>query len=120
MIFFTELLERGLTQRGCDLFGEELHAFPRQMIGHVAELELDQEIADFGFLDESLNSSRDGLRAADDDCLRSLKLFPVFHVAKKLSPGRVAFQIFPPCRRRNVRYARAVGELAAFAAQVAF
>ena len=51
-IFFGELGERLVAQCRRDFLGEQFHALARQVIGHVAELELNQEIADLGFLDQ--------------------------------------------------------------------
>ena len=74
-----------------DLLGEELHALARQVVGHIAELELDQQIADFSLFDQILNAPGNRLRAADDDRLRGVQLIPVLDVAQKLSPGLVTF-----------------------------
>src|SRR6266508_3934882 len=90
------------------------------MVRHVSELELNQEIADLGFLDEILNAPGNSLRAADDDRLRGVELFPVFHVAQKFSARFITLQIFSPCRRRDIGNAGTVSKLAAFAPQMAF
>jgi hypothetical protein len=52
-----ELLQRLLAQRRRDFIGEELHTFARQVVGHVAELKLNQQIADLGFLDQRTTES---------------------------------------------------------------
>src|SRR6266545_5611887 len=90
------------------------------MVRHVSELELNQEIADLGFLDEILNAPGNGFRAADDDRLRGVELFPIFHVAQKFSARWVPLEIITPGRRGNIGNAGAVSKLAAFAPQMAF
>src|SRR6266478_3268827 len=99
-------------------FRELFHAFARQMVRHVAQLKLNQEIAYLGFLDEILNAPIDGFRTADDDRLRSVEFLPIFHIAQKFSAGRVTLEILSPSRRGNVRNPGSIGELASLAAQV--
>ena len=60
------------------------------MIRHIAELKLDQQIADLGFLDQVLYPPRNRLRAADDDLLRSVELLPILHVAQEFTAWFVA------------------------------
>ena len=84
-IFLGELRQRLVPQRRRDLLGEEFHAFARELIGHVAELKLDQQIADLGFLDQILNAPGDRFRTADDDRLRGFEFVPIFHVAQEFA-----------------------------------
>ena len=90
------------------------------MIRHVSELELNQEIPNLGFLDEILNAPGNGLRASDDDRLRGVELFPVFHVAQKFAARFIILQIFSPGGRRDIGNAGAVSKLAALTPQMAF
>src|SRR5215475_14235378 len=113
-----ELLQRSMAQRRRDFFREQLHALARQMVRHVAELKLNQEISHLGFLDEILNAPIDGFRAADDDRLRGIEFLPIFHIAEKFSAGCITFKVFSPRSSRNIGNPRPVGQLASFTAQV--
>src|SRR5262245_31388327 len=113
-----ELLQRIMAQRLLYCFREQLPALARQMVRHVAELKLNQEISHLGFLDEILNAPINGFRAADDDRLRGVELLPIFHIAEKFSARYITFEVFSPRSSRNIGNPRPVGQLAPFTAQV--
>ena len=71
-----------------DFLGEQLHALARQVVGHVAELELNQEIADLGASRSDPEMRRitvSGLPTMIDCEASSSSQFS--HVAQKFSAG---------------------------------
>src|SRR5919106_2903616 len=107
-----------MAQRWRDFFSKQFHAFARQMVRHIAELELNQEIPHLGFLNQALNAPSDGSRAAHDNRLRGVELFPVFYIAQKFAARFVALEIFSPGRGGGLWPTGTIRELAPFAPQV--
>src|SRR5918995_970630 len=113
-------LERILTQARRDGFGKNLHALARELSRHVADVELDQQVAHFCLFDNFPDAPVNRFGASDDNRLRSVQLFPVLDITQELAAGLVAFQIFPPCRRWNVRHAGTECQLSSLAPEMAF
>ena len=105
-------------KRGATSRGKAMHALAGELVGHVAEVELDQEVADLGLLENLHDAPIDRVGAADDDRRGLLKVVPVLGIAKQRR-GRIGeLQIVAEFLRWNVGDAGAKGELAAFAAQM--
>src|SRR5918994_2059373 len=107
-----------LPQARRDLFSEQSHALKRELLGHVADVKLDQQVSHLGSFDEVPDTLIYGLGTADDDRLRSFKLVPVFYVTQKLTTRLVIFEILFPGWRRDIGNTRAKSELSSFPAQV--
>src|SRR5919107_5668367 len=107
-----------LPQARRDLFSEQSHALKRELLGHVADVKLDQQVSHLGSFDEVPDTLIYGLGTADDDRLRSFKLVPVFYVTQKLAPRLIVFEVFFPSCRRDIRNSGAESKLPTFPAQV--
>src|SRR5437660_1368520 len=75
--FAGEQFGRLLAQPRRNLGGEQMHALADERVLHIAEVELNQEVADLGMGENVEDAPIDGLGTADDDRLRALKIIPI-------------------------------------------